>query len=381
MQGGAISYFSLFQKPYLNGLGIERGQIALLTTLLLLPFVLKIGFGYLSDNFGHPLWGRRKPYMVAGLALACMAFYLCGFFTPQKHLLIYSALVLTASFCVALFDAATDGLAIDIIPAEEQGPVQSYMVGGKALGVIILSLSIGQLVSWKGYSFVFFAMATVFLIPLALTLMIKARSIESDRENDKKTSLKNVPFWSLAFLGVSYSVVSFGSDGLVTLFLSDQFGLSEESVGIYGSLRGTGAILGSIAAGFLLVRLNQSKVKMFSLILIAFGVLMLGHITTGENYRFVAVVWGACWGFQEVCFLALVMFILRGTHSAFAFASLMAMANLGTAIGDGIATALTQYLSFPKVFSILAIMIVLPLGLLNLILKKSHQASALQVEV
>lgn len=383
VQGGAISYFSLFQKPYLNGLGVERSQIALLTTLLLLPFVLKIGFGYLSDNFGHPKWGRRKPYMFSGLALACIAFFLCGIFTPDNHLLLYSFLVLTASFCVALFDAATDGLAIDIVPPEEQGPVQSFMVGGKALGVIVLSLSIGHLVSWKGYSFVFFTMAGVFLLPLFLTFMLKGESGVSEVEEKKEESLslKDIPFWSLAFLGISYSVVSFGSDGLVTLYLTDQFGLGEKTVGLYGSLRGAGAIIGSLLAGFLLVKLNQNKVKMFSLLLIAAGVLMLGHMTNASNYKSIAVIWGACWGFQEVCFLALVMYILRGTHSAFAFASLMAMANLGTAIGEGVATALTQHLSFPMVFSVLSVLIVIPLGLLNIVLKKSTKPSALHVEV
>lgn len=384
VQGGAISYFSLFQKPYLNSLGVERSTIALLSTLLLLPFVLKIFFGYLSDHYPSKVWGHRKPYMFFGLLIACLAFFFCGIFTPDNFLVLYALLVLTASFCVALFDAATDGLAIDVVPSEEQGPVQSYMVGGKALGVIVLSLSIGHLVSLKGYSFVFFTMAGVFLVPLFLTFMIKPKAISEETEDDKKgvkVSFKDIPFWGLAFLGVSYSVVSFGSDGLVTLYLTDQFKISEEAIGFYGSLRGLGAIIGSLAAGHLLIKLNENKVKLSSLALIACGVLMLGHLTNATNYQVIAILWGACWGFQEVCFLALVMKILKGTHSAFAFASLMAMANLGTAIGEGIATYLTQNISFSLVFTILATLIIIPFFLLISIFKKTSDATALQVNI
>lgn len=62
--------------------------------------------------------------------------------------------------------------------------------------------------------------------------------------------------------------------------------------------------------------------------------------------------------------LALVMHYLKGTGSAFAFASLMAMANLGTALGEGVATSLTEYYSFSKVFLFLALSTFLPATIL-----------------
>ncbi|MCR9205505.1 MAG: MFS transporter [Halobacteriovoraceae bacterium] len=370
VQGGVISYFSLFQKPYLNKLGVARENIGLLTTLLLLPFVLKVGFGFVSDRFPHRKMGKRKPYMILGLSLASLSFFGASFFTPDKAFLLYCSLVLCASFCVALFDAATDGLAIDKVPENEQGPVQSYMVGGKALGVILLSLSIGQLVEFQGYQAVFFSMGAILIIPLILTCFINTNAPESSEEciQTEKRKLKDTPFWLLAFFGISYSFVSFGSDGLVSLYLSDVYGLTEKSVGLYGSLRGTGAIIGSILAGFILVKMNPSKVNYLALILVFLGVLMLGHILSDKTFTPVAMAWGAIWAFQEVCFLALVMNLLRGTFSAFGFASLMAMGNLGTAIGEGVATSLTATMDFPKVFTILAVGIVIPIFLL----KKIH---------
>lgn len=367
VQGGVISYFSLFQKPYLNQLGISRESIAFLTTLLLLPFVLKVGFGFLSDRFGHKKLGKRKPYMILGLSFASLAFFLCSIFTPENNYLFYALFVLCASFCVALFDAATDGLAIDRVPESEQGPVQSYMVGGKALGVILLSLSIGHLVESYSYRAVFIAMALILIVPLLLTFFIKnsGASEDAELENSTSRSLRETPFWLLAIFGVTYSVVSFGSDGLVTLYLTDIYKITEKTVGLYGSLRGIGAIVGSLLAGFFLVRFKAGVVNYVALFSISLGVLILGHFLTGDNLSLIAPLWGMIWAFQEVCFLALVMNLLRGTSSAFGFASLMAMANLGTAFGEGMATSLTSYMSFSTVFSIMAMITIIPAFLLR----------------
>lgn len=308
--------------------------------------------------------------MILGLTLASLSFFGASFFTPDKAFYLYCFLVLCASFCVALFDAATDGLAIDRVPEEEQGPVQSYMVGGKALGVILLSVSIGQLVEFQGYQAVFISMGAILLIPLILTCMINTKGPEKSEEDIEKETrkLKDTPFWLLAFFGVTYSFVSFGSDGLVSLYLSDVYGLTEKSVGVYGSLRGTGAIIGSLLAGFALVKMNPTKVNYLALIFIFLGVLILGHFLNDKSFTPIALVWGAIWAFQEVCFLALVMNLLRGTSSAFGFASLMAMGNLGTAIGEGVATGLTATMGFPKVFTLMAFAIILPV----LLLRKIH---------
>ena len=173
VQGGAISYFSLFQKPYLDKIGVDRQTIALLSTLMLAPFILKIFFGLISDRFSHPVWGRRLPYMILGLAFASISFLLASFFPAAPYLKLYSFFVLAASFSIAFFDAATDGLAIDLVSAKDQGSIQSFMVGGKAIGVILLSQSIGHLVESKGYPFVFLCISIVFLFPLLLCLGLK----------------------------------------------------------------------------------------------------------------------------------------------------------------------------------------------------------------
>ncbi|MCA9959438.1 MAG: MFS transporter, partial [Anaerolineales bacterium] len=173
VQGSALAYFRNFQKPYLDSFGIDADLIGLLTTILLLPFILKIFIGMLSDRvslFGH---GHRKPYIVLGLLLAVVAFTAVSFVSPDHNFTLFAILITLGSFSVALFDSTTDGLAIDSTPSAEYGTVQGTMVGGRALGFIILSLIFGLLVQSQGYRIVFLIIAASMLLPLLWVLRVQ----------------------------------------------------------------------------------------------------------------------------------------------------------------------------------------------------------------
>lgn len=375
VQGGTISYFSIFQKPYLNEIGIERGTIGILTSILLLPFILKIGFGWMSDKFPHKKWGHRKPYMLIGLLLACICFILCAVFPADQVFSLYIMLVVTASFSVAMFDAATDGMAVDRIPEDEQGSVQSYMVAGKAIGVITLSLFIGKIAETFGYRFVFVAIGLIYLIPLFLTYNIKN---PEKHENSAGVETDNTPydktiFILCGFFAITYSMVSFGTDGLVSLYLSDQFGLPETQIGSYGSSRGLGAIIGAALSGFAISKGKDNLSFYLGLILISLGTLMIGHLINGDNYMVIGNLWGIVWGFQEVCFLTLAMRVVSHGASAFGFALLMALGNLGTATSEAVLTGLTKSMGFNTVFNGVAFFIIIPIFLLFLVQKRLHR--------
>lgn len=116
VQGTAVAYFRNSQKPYLRGLGVDADIIGLLTTILLLPFVFKIFIGLPSDRVNLAGWGHRRPYIVAGLLLAAIAFFAAGFAKPDHNLVLFSVMIVLGSFAVTLFDSTADGLAIDITP-------------------------------------------------------------------------------------------------------------------------------------------------------------------------------------------------------------------------------------------------------------------------
>lgn len=73
VQGSALAYFRNFQKPYLHSLNVAPDVIGLLASILLLPFILKIFIGMLSDKVSLFRLGHRQPYIILGLLLAALA--------------------------------------------------------------------------------------------------------------------------------------------------------------------------------------------------------------------------------------------------------------------------------------------------------------------
>ncbi len=361
-QGAAMAYFQNFQKPYLAGLGVSVSQIGLLTSILLMPFVLKMIFALISDRFA--LWGmgHRKPYMLMGLSLACLAFVFCAFNLPSENYALFAVIVVTASFGIALYDATTDGYAVESTEEKDQGIVQGAMVGGRALGVISMSLLFGSLAASDGYRTVFLAIAACILLPLFFVARIqdggRVKAVQKITAADFKIFISSGYLLFIVY-AIAYSFVSFGHDGIITLHLSESLGLDAAALGEYGAFRGGGAILGALLGGLLLSLVNRWFVAYGALILISFGVWTSIDILSASNFHWMGLGWGAIWGLQETVFVTLAMSRSSPKLAAASFAFLMACSNIGTSLGDGWATTQREFHSFPAIFQHLAILALL----------------------
>jgi len=367
VQGAALAYFRNFQKPYLSRFDISADTIGLLSSILLLPFIFKIFIGMLSDRVNLFGAGHRKPYIIVGLLLAMVAFAGAAFVLPDVSFTFFAVLIVTGSFSVAIFDSTTDGLAIDITPAQEQGTVQGVMVGGRAVGFIILSLVFGWLVGSTGYRVVFLIIAACMLLPLIFVLRVKEPPFRPDHtvfEWSAFKALGHPRFLLFAAYAVAYSIVSFGIDGLITYFMSDTFAASDALIGTYGSLRGAGAVVGALLGGILLDRIGRRPGAYIALAVISLGGVAVGLATGIPMLLVLGVIWGIAWGFQETIFVALAMHLSDSRIAASMFAIMMALSNFGTAIGDGGATALSDNWGYPTVFITLAIINVVNIPIL-----------------
>jgi PAT family beta-lactamase induction signal transducer AmpG len=83
------------------------------------------------------------------------------------------------------------------------------------------------------------------------------------------------------------------------------------------------------------------------------------------------VLWGIAWGFQETVFVALAMDLSEARIAASMFAIMMALSNLGTAVGEGLATSLTDNIGFSAVFLSLAAFNAIPFLVLWMLFKKA----------
>lgn len=367
VQGTALSYFQNFQKPYLASLGISSAHIGILTSLLLLPFLLKIAFGFLSDQIPLGRFGKRKPYMAIGLILSSSCFFLASQNLPDQGFYIFSAFMILASFGVAIFDAAADGLAVESTTEDQQSTVQSAMIGGKAAGFIVMSLVFGSVAQKHGYGPTLMLIAVACLLPFFLFRSIAPEPQKSGTEErlskDDFKHLLNGAFAFFALYAVGYSMVNFGIDGLITYYLSSNFGIEKTQIGQYGSLRGVGGILGAIGAAIAFAATASSpskrkyfKVAMTASLLLSLGALTAANLLNGSNFHIFAIGWGFAWGFQETVFVTIAMSFCRVKLAAATFASLMAIANFGTAIGEGFGTGFVDTLGFETVFFIFAIL-------------------------
>jgi MFS transporter, PAT family, beta-lactamase induction signal transducer AmpG len=373
VQGVGLAYFRNFQKPYLDGLGIDPGTIGALTLILQLPFVLKILVGLVSDRVNLLGWGHRKPYIVLGLLMAAGAFAGVAFVAPESNFLLFAALVLLGSFSVTVFDSTADGLAIDITPRNEQGTVQGVMVGSRAGAFILLSLVFGGLVQRLGYRPVFLTIGLAMLLPLVWVLVFrepKERDASQSFRWDAFRELGRPRFLLFAAYAVVYSIGSFGVDGLVTYFMSQEFGATESLIGQYGALRGLGAMLGALCGALVLRRLARKRSALLGTVLISLGALVIGLAPSKEVVVGLGLAWGIIWALQETVFFALAMDLADGRIAASMFAIMMGVSNLGSAVADGAATALSGSLGFRQVFVALALVNLLTLVVLGRLFRK-----------
>jgi len=68
-QGSILGYFTALNAIYLRSFGISMSQIGIFSAVALMPLILKIFLGMLSDRVNLFGMGYRKPYIIIGLLI------------------------------------------------------------------------------------------------------------------------------------------------------------------------------------------------------------------------------------------------------------------------------------------------------------------------
>jgi MFS family permease len=158
-QGAILAYFTALNALYLLSFNLTMSQVGVFSAIALIPFVLKIFFGMLSDRVSLLGRGHRKPYIVLGLLIQATGLVIAPFIHPGLYYWEFALLAFILMAGMALYDTCTDGLALDTTPAAEQGTIQGVMVGGRALGVVVISAAIGALAQHTGWTVAFWTLA------------------------------------------------------------------------------------------------------------------------------------------------------------------------------------------------------------------------------
>lgn len=376
LQGSVLAYLSNFQKPYLAMSGVPSAQIGLLTSLLLLPFILKIFLGAFSDRLNFFGFGFRKPYMMIGLLIAAAGYFILSKLSPAEHFAAFAGVQLLSTFGLALFDTCTDGLAVDVSKQEQQGPLQGAMMGGQAAGFIVFSFLYGKWIDLHDHESLF--------VLISIWILIVSTVIWFTPQAPKKSETKTIPFKNIFhhlnirthmpffFYAVLYSIFSFGMDGLVTLFLSRGLLIGDNHIGTYGSFRGLGALFGAGLAGLVIRDIGLRKTAWLALLMLGLSGFALSSINTFPLACYAGLIWGMSWAFQETTFVTISMGQSIKGLAASSFALFMMLSNIGTSIGEWLATTLSGSLEYSLIFRLFSLgVLVLPGLFLPFIVKKA----------
>lgn len=363
LQGAILAYISNFQKSFLVNHHVSPKQIGALTSAMLLPFILKIFIGALSDRVRIGNLGRRKPYLILGLALCFGCYLFLGQVDPGQDYRNFLLLSVLSTFGLALFDTTADGLAIDTASEAEEGPIQTAMMIGKSIGYIVFSYAFGRVVKGTDVGEVFAILALLTALVLIICLFVNeppAKAVVKQLGSPWRRLL-NFPFFLLSVFGVSHCITSFGVDGLITLFLNRELNHSLNDIGWYGSARGLGAVLGALLSLVLLRHFGLKRSLYAGLVTVFVGTLAVAYYPKEFAVEPLGIGWGLAWGLLETVFLTVAMEVSKGAWNATCFAVLAMMCNVGTAIGEGIAPSLAANYGFRQTFSYFAIwVLVLP---------------------
>ncbi|MEO6915569.1 MAG: MFS transporter [Chitinophagaceae bacterium] len=153
--------------------GKTPGEIGGFATACALPWTFKFIVAPLMDRYTFLPMGRKRPWVLLGqlgliISLGIMAYVP----DPLNNLHLFNISAFIVSALGAMQDAATDGMAVDLIPADEQARANGFMGGARMIGSS-LSLAVG---SWllNTYSFtaamiaLCLAIGIITLIPLCL---------------------------------------------------------------------------------------------------------------------------------------------------------------------------------------------------------------------
>jgi predicted MFS family arabinose efflux permease len=253
---------------HLRKTGLSLSNIGL-TSLLFLPWALKLFWAPWMDRRGPGSLGRRRRFILPLQMLSAMLLFALGLPPQGPGILGLLAGVLLVNLLAATQDVATDGLAVNLLDESERGHGNGLQVGAYRVGMILgggLMLIVLDAAGWSATLFCLGAMLLVATLPIAL--FREPPSTPPPRESPSLSFWFNRPsarpWLGLLFL---YKAGENFASGMLRPFLVDR-GLGLAEIGwMLGGVGFTAGLVGAAMGGALVGRLGYRRA------LLGFGVL------------------------------------------------------------------------------------------------------------
>jgi len=376
-QGTILGYFASLNALYMLDNGLNMADVGIFSTIALIPFVIKILFGILSDRFNLLGLGHRKPYIFIGLLVQFACLLVVANINPGTNYWLYVGLAFLLQLGMAFYDTCTDGLALDITPESERGILQGFMVGGRSVGVIVAASVAGLIAQHISWSAVFYFLALLTLIPIPFLFFIHELERAPEMRFNWKAfgAFKDRKVLAVAGVGLIVFMVIVGSNQIVNPSFDARLGIDLSTAGLITTVWGIGCVAGAMVGGRVMDRLGNRSALRLSILLVVPAMVLLALTASRPMMWLVTIFFGIAYGLSQAVYFALAMKYTQPAIAASMYSILMAVTNIGQGIGLGLSGGLANSAGYPVTFLVFGALLLLVLPFFPILFGKRLSSS------
>lgn len=178
-QGLPIGLYLTAVSAWVSKNGASPSDVAFLVTTTYLPWSFKFFGAALMDRYTYRAMGRRRIWLIASQFLMFIGLLVAALASPGPGDISLLAYVGFAIFVgSAMQDVAVDGLAVDLLPEDEQGTASAFMFAGQTFGIAIGAALGGTLLAKYGSTVTFLGFVPLVGITCLLAIILRERTGE-----------------------------------------------------------------------------------------------------------------------------------------------------------------------------------------------------------
>jgi len=389
--------------------GISPASIGAYVAVIGVPWSFKVLAAPLMDRFTYLPMGRRRPWILFG-QLGLMASFLSMAFIPDpmNNLNLLMVIGFFVSLSGVFQDIAVDGMAIDIVPTNQQARANGLMWGSKTLGISASVAAGTYIYNTYGYFYAISLFSFAILFLMAVPLFLRERPGEKivpwsegiASEISGKLQLKSwaqilKSLYQVIFLPISvlmgiaafiYSVGRGLVQTLLPVFTVQKLGWTDGHFSdIFAATNLISGLLGMFVAGALIDFFG--KIRMLTIYLpclIGLIVLMVFLKNYWQNELITIIFFVGYFvldTFILIAIFATAMQLCWKRISATQFTLYMAISNVGLSVGAAILGPLKESLNWEFVILSAVLFYTVALILIRYIHFDSHLARVNKLEM
>jgi PAT family beta-lactamase induction signal transducer AmpG len=273
-QGLPYGFFTQALPVYLREANASLAAIGG-AALLTWPWALKFLWAPLADRYGWPRLGLRRSWILPLQTISILALVAVSFLDPKNSLLVVLVAFLICNLVAATQDAATDGLAVDLLEKNERGWANGIQVGGYRVGMIVGGAVMLNLLSMWGWQAAMLTMALTLAIVTLPAFTFNETAALGPFQERIDSRLERHPFKDLKEFILQKSIGSWlailliykfshqAASAMMKPWLVDN-GYRLEEIGALIGLFGSGAgLIGALLGGWVASRFSRMQSLIF----------------------------------------------------------------------------------------------------------------------